>query len=171
DLTVPAAPVEAAPSAGVEPSPEPITTEQIVSAEDFAEPAVEPVPASAVEETLVKLLPPTPRDLSGKIGRPVARTLRPTYTPEPEIPREGTWAHHWSETLDSVVGRVLASLLRTSTPEAWRAIGLGRPSVPQEIDKALLLDATEAMGVYTLTDAERHEVRAAFWREYDRIMR
>ena len=171
DIAVPAAPVEVAPSVGAEPSPEPVVNGQTMTGENITEAPVEPVANSVVEETLVKLLPPTPRDLSGKIGRPVARTLRPTYTPEPETPREGTWAHHWSETLDSVVGRVLASLIRTSTPEAWRAIGLGRPSVPQEIDKALLLDATEAMGVYTLTDGERHEVRAAFWREYDRIMR
>ena len=127
--------------------------------------------AGLVVETLGKLFPPTPRDISFNIGRPVERPLRPVYSTGPDKPKEGTWAYQWSDTILSVVGRVLVSLTKSTTPQAWNAIGMGRPSIPQDIDKALLLDATEAMGVYTLTDAERHEVRAAFWREFDAIRR
>jgi len=118
-------------------------------------------------------LRPTPRDVSSNIGRPTIadRPFRPTYSTGPDQPKQGTWAHQWSEVIDSVVGRVLNSLTKSTTVETWNIIGLGRPSIPQEIDKALLLDATEAMGVYTLSDAERHEVRAAFWREFDNIKR
>ena len=71
--------------------------------------------------------------------------------------------------MEQVVGRVLSSLGKSSTAENWEIIKLGRPSIPQDIDKALLLDATEAMGVYTLSDAERHEVRSTFWREFDKL--
>jgi len=118
-------------------------------------------------------LRPTPRDVSSNIGRPALadRPFRPTYSTGPDQPKQGTWAHQWSEVIDSVVGRVLNSLTKSTTVETWNIIGLGRPSIPQEIDKALLLDATEAMGVYTLSDAERHEVRAAFWREFDHVQR
>jgi uncharacterized LabA/DUF88 family protein len=127
---------------------------------------------SIVTETLHRFWPPTPRDVSSTIGRPVARPMRPTYTTGPVVhPQKGTWGHQWEEVIDSVVGRVLNSLTKSTTVDTWNVIGLGRPSIPQDIDKALLLDATEAMGVYTLSDAERHEVRAAFWREFDHVQR
>ena len=114
---------------------------------------------------------PTPRDVSSSIGRPAERPIRPTYSTGPDNPKQGTWAAQWSEVIDSVVGRVLNSLTKSTTVDTWNIIGMGRPSIPQEIDKALLLDATEAMGVYTLSDAERHEVRAAFWQKFDQIKR
>jgi hypothetical protein len=117
---------------------------------------------------------PTPRATTPVPGRPslVQRPLRPVYStgPEKALP-PGTWAHQWEDSMEQVVRRVLGSLVKSTTIKNWDIIALGRPSIPQEIDKALLLDATEAMGVYTLSDAERHEVRAAFWREFDKITR
>jgi hypothetical protein len=126
---------------------------------------------SVVTETLNRMFRPTPRDVSSNIGRPTERPLRPTYSTGPDQPKPGTWASQWSQVIDSVVGRVLSSLTKSTTVDTWNVISLGRPSIPQEIDKALLLDATEAMGVYTLSDAERHEVRASFWREFDQVDR
>jgi hypothetical protein len=69
-----------------------------------------------------------------------------------------------------VVGRVLSSLALSSTPAAWRALALGRPSRPRDVDKALLLDVSAAVGVYELSDRERHEIREAFWNEYDALV-
>jgi uncharacterized LabA/DUF88 family protein len=126
---------------------------------------------SVVAEALARMLPPTPKDVSGKIGKPGDRPMRPTYSTGPSSPIAGTWAYQWDETIRNVVDRVLMSLSKTTTLDAWNTISLGRPSIPQAIDKALLLDATEAMGVYTLSDTERFEVRAAFWREFDSIDR
>jgi len=146
------------------PAPEPVTVQSSDLTEaDDAE--------GVVTATLNRMLRPTPRDVSSIIGRPTERPFRPTYSTGPDQPKQGTWAAQWSQVIDSVVGRVLNSLTKTTTPDNWNVIGLGRPSIPQDIDKALLLDATEAMGVYTLSDAERHEVRAAFWREFDHITR
>lgn len=43
----------------------------------------------------------------------------------------------------------------------------GRPSVPGDLDRALLVDASEALGVYTLDDRIRVQLRADFWDAFD----
>ena len=139
-----------------------------------AKPPARPNPG-AVAATLSRLVAsPTPRPMApAALTRPSpARPMRPTYSVGPDKPKSsGTWAHQWEDSMEQVVQRVLQSLVKSTTAKNWEIIKLGRPSIPQEIDKALLLDATEAMGVYTLSDAERHEVRAAFWREFDKLER
>lgn len=90
--------------------------------------------------------------------------------PPDAVARTGIWADEFRATVAAVVGRVLSSLALSSTPTAWRALELGRPSIPREVDKALLIDVTAAMGVIELSDLERHEIREAFWSAYDQLM-
>ena len=144
-------------------------TEHVSAGSNHDEPATITRPnPSVVAAALSRLITPTPRSLSSSQSRAHAH-LRPTYSTGPDTKPSGTWAHQWESTMEQVVGRVLNSLVKSTTAENWEIIRMGRPSIPQDIDKALLLDATEAMGVYTLSDAERHEVRSTFWREFDQL--
>lgn len=74
-------------------------------------------------------------------------------------------------TIDQVVQRVLGTWLgtRSSTAATDRRDELqaSRPSIPQEIDKALLLDLSDALGIYDLSDPLRHQLRQRFWDEFD----
>ncbi len=142
----PAAPAPAAPRpSGAElarPSPAPAK-------------AAVPAPPSA---------PRTPKDVAAVTRRPDGDVAADA------VDRPSAWADEFDATIATVVGRVLNSLAVTSTPTAWRALELGRPSIPREVDKALLIDVTAAMGVLDLSDLERHEIRAAFWTAYDAMM-
>jgi hypothetical protein len=43
----------------------------------------------------------------------------------------------------------------------------GRPTIPRDLDRALLVDVSEALGEYTLSDQVRVQLRAGFWAVVD----
>ncbi len=73
-----------------------------------------------------------------------------------------------AETIDRVVRRVLATWLGTRSAERRTELQASRPSIPQEIDKALLLDLSDALGIYELPEQLRHQLRSRFWAEVER---
>lgn len=73
-----------------------------------------------------------------------------------------------SAAMDQVVDRVLSTWLSGATASQRAELQASRPSIPREIDRALLLDLSSRLGIYDLTDTERHEVRARFWAKADR---
>lgn len=65
----------------------------------------------------------------------------------------------------------------TKTYDAWATtasdlqkveLSIGRPSIPRDLDRALLVDLSGAMGEDTLSDEVRVELRAKFWDAVDR---
>lgn len=72
-----------------------------------------------------------------------------------------------AEVIDEVVSRVLASLQSSSTPEDTLNLRRSRPNIPPEIDRALLLDASDAMQHYDLGEGIRYRLRARFWEKFD----
>jgi uncharacterized LabA/DUF88 family protein len=73
---------------------------------------------------------------------------------------------------------VTVSEVATKTYDAWAAaatdaqrdeLRAGRPSIPRDLDRALLVDLSDALGEYTLSDAVRFTLRAAFWEAADRL--
>ncbi|MET0200120.1 NYN domain-containing protein [Rhodococcus sp. RS1C4] len=72
-----------------------------------------------------------------------------------------------TELIDEVVSRVLASLEASSTPEDKLSLQRTRPNIPPDIDRALLLDASDAMGHHDLDEGIRYRLRARFWEKYD----
>lgn len=72
-----------------------------------------------------------------------------------------------AETIDLVVRRVLETWLDSRTAEQRAELVASRPSIPQDVDRALLLDLSDALGVNHLDDAVRHQLRARFWDEVD----
>jgi uncharacterized LabA/DUF88 family protein len=67
------------------------------------------------------------------------------------------------EQIDEVCRRVLSAWLRGATPEARIALDVGRPQIPRDIDRTLLVDLSDARGEYDLTDAMRYRLRERFW--------
>ena len=71
------------------------------------------------------------------------------------------------DVIDEVVMRVLASFRESATADEQRELDRARPSIPREVDRALLLDASVAMQVYDLDEDSRYRLRARFWEKYD----
>ncbi|WOC13608.1 NYN domain-containing protein [Gordonia sp. MP11Mi] len=68
--------------------------------------------------------------------------------------------------VDGVVARVLSSFRESATPETILTLERDKPSIPRDIDRAMLLDASDALGVYDLDDGVRFRLRARFWEMY-----
>ncbi|MCM4076532.1 NYN domain-containing protein [Paractinoplanes hotanensis] len=68
-----------------------------------------------------------------------------------------------AEQIDSVVNNVLDTLRRSASLEALAELTAGKPSIPREIDKALLTDLSERRGGIDLSETVRHKLRAQFW--------
>ncbi|WP_280763789.1 NYN domain-containing protein [Prescottella agglutinans] len=141
------------------------------------EPAVEPArPAAAAAAR-----PPvrTPLDLASIPHGPTAS--RPTsvlaYTvstgsPAHALPGYGDDDGEAKDTeqdrlIDEVVLRVLTSFQESATSEDKLELRRARPSIPRDIDRALLLDASDVMQKFDLDEGIRYVLRARFWEKYD----
>ena len=70
--------------------------------------------------------------------------------------------------IEEVARRVLDTWIATATPEQRRDLHEGKPSIPRDVDRALLRDASEALGMYDLPDPVRYRLRDEFWENVDR---
>lgn len=69
--------------------------------------------------------------------------------------------------IDDVVTRVLASFQKSATGDDQLELRRARPSIPPDIDRALLLDACEVIQKCDLDERIRYRLRARFWMKYD----
>ncbi|GAC80906.1 Uncharacterized conserved protein, LabA/DUF88 family [Gordonia malaquae] len=69
--------------------------------------------------------------------------------------------------IEPVVDRVLISFLESASPVERQDLLTARPSIPRDVDRALLIDASEALDVDDLDETVRHRLRAKFWERYD----
>ena len=141
-----------------------------------------PVPApppSVVSAPIPAAVPaahvPSPLDLAGKRPAPVLTapaavlaysgvTGGPSHVVGSYAPPEDV-----EERIDAVVRSLLTSLRTSAVPDDLESLLHGRPSIPREIDKALLLDLSDALGLYDLNDTVRYALRSRFWEIYDEI--
>lgn len=72
-----------------------------------------------------------------------------------------------SEQIDQIVNRVLKTWLAGATAEQREALLASRPSIPRDVDRALLMDLSDLLNVYDLSDTTRHLLRARFWLTVD----
>jgi len=73
------------------------------------------------------------------------------------------------ELIDAVAKTVLDSWCRTATPDDLVALRAAKPTIPGELDRALLLDLSGRAGVYDIDDASRQDVRERFWFHVARV--
>lgn len=92
---------------------------------------------------------------SGSTGQPT--WIAPDYAEEGER----------DDLIEKVVVNVLASFRSSTTPDDVWDLERTRPSIPPDIDRALLRDASDALGVDDLDENIRHRLRACFWRKYE----
>lgn len=69
--------------------------------------------------------------------------------------------------VSDVVRRVITSFRKSASVEQVAAVQQGRPAIPRDIDKALLMDTSDATEIYDLPEAARHLVRSRFWEVWD----
>lgn len=63
--------------------------------------------------------------------------------------------------------RVLASFHESATADDKLELQRAKPSIPRDIDRALLLDASDVMQRCDLDEGIRYRLRARFWVKYD----
>lgn len=74
------------------------------------------------------------------------------------------------EAIDRVVNQVLSTWLDTDETTARRSeLVKSRPSIPQEIDRALLRDLSDELNVANLSDQHRYRLRERFWNKFDSV--
>lgn len=71
------------------------------------------------------------------------------------------------DTIEPVVDRVLVAFLESADAAERQDLLTARPSIPRDVDRALLIDASEALDVDDLDENVRHRLRAKFWERYD----
>ena len=69
--------------------------------------------------------------------------------------------------IDEVVMRVIASFQESATAADQLELLRAKPSIPHDIDRALLLDACDVMQKYDLDEGIRYRLRSRVWEKYD----
>ncbi|WP_377352445.1 NYN domain-containing protein [Plantactinospora siamensis] len=156
---------------------------------------LEILPPESVDETVMKVeMPPappttqpvavalpagspptraTPRDFAGlgHSGAPRPSSSVLTYSAttgrEPQVATEYEDPEGLADQIDRVVTNVLTAFRTSASGEALAELRAGRPSIPRDIDKALLTDLSERRGEFDLSDQVRHKLRAQFWKRCD----
>lgn len=127
--------------------------------------------AADVEDTVAKAGIPTPAMLGRKrASEVVLPSAEPTWsTSSGDHPIVDEHGEFNPELIDTVAKAVIASWCRTATPESLQSLRQAKPTIPGELDRALLHDLSSRAGVYDIDDASRHEVRERFWFHVARI--
>lgn len=71
--------------------------------------------------------------------------------------------------IDAVARQVVKSWCATATPEDLAGIKDQRPSIPPDLDRALLMDLSTRSDHYDIDEQSRHELRNRFWRLVDQV--
>lgn len=143
-------------------------------APDGAASVTSPRPGAVSTAARSAASPPTPRDVAAMARGPL-QTAQPAavlaysgttggqshVTPGFDDPAE------YDGVVDGVVSRVLESFRKSASREDLLDLARARPSVPRDIDRALLMDASEAFDVYDLNETIRYRLRSRFWVKYD----
>jgi uncharacterized LabA/DUF88 family protein len=75
-------------------------------------------------------------------------------------------SEEYDEQIDAVVTKVLAAFRQSASPEDVATVGRAKPSIPRDIDRALLVDMSDALDVYDLNERIRYRLRERFWEQW-----
>ena len=74
-----------------------------------------------------------------------------------------------AEDVDAVVRQVIEGWCRAATPDSLASLRAGRPSIPGDLDRALLMDLSNRTGLDDIPEPVRHALRDRFWHLADKI--
>jgi uncharacterized LabA/DUF88 family protein len=132
------------------------TTPPVPSIQPAPVPARSPSPTSIVTPSSVaRVARPQPSESVAYSG-----TAGGTSTVAPEFALSD---EELEELIHGVAKKVLTSFLASATPEDLADFEYGRPSIPRELDRALLVDLSDALNTYNLSDGIRTQLRRQFW--------
>lgn len=147
----------------------PSTVDQaVMRVEKPATPPPAPTPPAAPARPAV----PTPNDLAALARRPAPEPTSSlawsstTGAGSHVVPGHERPEDH-AEEIDAVVRQVLASFRQAASPADVIDLAKNRPSIPRDIDRALLMDLSDLLEVYDLSDAVRFRLRDRFWEIFD----
>lgn len=118
--------------------------------------------AGVVSRPPAALTPPMPTTARTELVYTVTSGSAPSIAAEFSRPDDDL-----NGTIDQVANRVLGSWLQGATTEQREDLLEGRPSIPPDVDRALLVDLSDALSIYDLTDKIRIRLRARFWERFD----
>ncbi|MDR1186369.1 MAG: NYN domain-containing protein [Bifidobacteriaceae bacterium] len=76
-----------------------------------------------------------------------------------------------SKEIDAVVTGVVKSFMASASSDELGDVLKAKPSIPREVDRALLLDLAHLVDDYDLSDRVRYELRDRFWEVFERASR
>lgn len=133
-------------------------------------------PAPPTPAVLAKPAPPsvTPRDVAanGRATAPAPPTVL-AYTADSGRSAHIMPGYHDTDVdeskIDEIVSRVLNAFRQGASPEDLADLRRSKPSVPRDIDRALLIDASEALEMYDVNERIRFQLRDRFWLQLGRL--
>jgi uncharacterized LabA/DUF88 family protein len=132
------------------PSPSAVPTPNDIAARPRPVRVPAAVPAPAAVHAPVSVLA-----YSGSTGEP------------PRILTQQVDLEQYEPAIETVVDKMLDTLLGGASTIDLQALEDGRPMVAREIDSALLRDLSSAVGIEDLDDPVRYRLRARFWELFD----
>ncbi|MCS5521205.1 NYN domain-containing protein [Curtobacterium flaccumfaciens pv. oortii] len=157
--------------------PQSVSRHLLFAADDLAV-----LPAAALDETVQHAGQTVPA--SGSLA--TAAVPNGTPTPSDIARRTATAARHevttrsvaspsdatddWAATAESLAqaaSRTWKAWQLTAAADQRQVLAAGRPSIPSDLDRALLVDASAALAMPTLTDPVRVLLRHEFWKAVD----
>lgn len=132
-----------------------------------------PLPTPAVH---AKPGPPavTPRDFAA-YGRTAAQPPTTVLAYTADTGRSAHIMPGYEETdvdeskIDEIVLRVLTAFRQGASPEDLADLRRSKPSVPRDVDRALLIDASEALEMYDVNERIRFQLRDRFWLQLEKL--
>lgn len=101
---------------------------------------------------------PTPADLLHRVRTAVEPTSPSLMLSDPEEVRS---------IIQTAARRTFTAWAATATDDGLEELQSGRPSIPRDLDRALLVDVSEALKTNSLDDRARVQLRTEFWRTVD----
>lgn len=114
---------------------------------------------------------PSPSLFAKKKASAVVPPPEPVWTSTTGLSGRGSYAvgEIDPELIDAVARQVVKSWCATATPEDLGRLKERRPSIPPDLDRALLMDLSTRSDHYDIDEVSRHELRNRFWRMVDQV--
>lgn len=134
-------------------------------------PAITPTTPTPAPPIARPAATPTPAILAGRTGAP--SVIPPSAPPVPiyssttggptVIAPDHVDSERRTEAIDVVCRQVVGSWAVTASPEERARMKASRPNIPEDLDRALLVDLSDRLEIYSLDDQTRYQLRAHFW--------
>lgn len=112
---------------------------------------------------------PTPSLFAKKKATTLVPPPEPVWTTATDQAPYGSYVGVTPELITTVARLVVRSWCATATPEDLATLKQQRPSIPPDLDRALLMDLSNRSEQYDIDEASRHDLRARFWQILDQV--